>query len=99
MNLDLCDIVFSIDEIEAAMNKTPDNMSSGPDGLPGILFHRCSQSLAKPVHILWTESLNQMKVPVKMKKSIVIPGLKPGASRYDPSSYRPLSMTNHLKGS
>ena len=38
VNLDLCDIVFSIDEIEAAMNKTPDNMSSGPDGLPGILF-------------------------------------------------------------
>ena len=31
-----------------------------------------------------------------MKKLIVIPGLKPGADRYDPASYRPLSMTNHI---
>ena len=59
----LSDIEFSVNEIKAAMKKTPPNMSSGPDGLPGIIFHNCTESLSTPIYLLWRKSIQTSVVP------------------------------------
>ena len=90
------DIYFTEEDIENILNEVEPNLSCGPDGLPGILIRKCSHALSFPLTLLWRKSLKEGKVPVMQKRSIVVPGLKPGCDRTDPASFRPLSMTSHL---
>ena len=96
-------IIFSLEnifiseaDIRRAMSKIDTSNACGPDGLPNILFNKCLDSLAKPITILWTKSLEISLIPELLKKQIVLPSLKPGAPRSDPASWRPLSMTSGL---
>merc|ERR1712240_134326 len=57
---------------------------------------KCKHYISEPLTLLWRESLRQGRVPRRFKEALVIPLLKPGKSRSNPESYRPVSLTRHL---
>ena len=81
------DLVKAIDEVHAS--------SSSPDfSVPAIVLKKCKYSLAKPLYLLWKESLNTGTVPAAYKSQLVTPVFKKG-SRSKASNYRPISLTPH----
>jgi hypothetical protein len=53
-------------------------------------------NLCFPMAILWQKSMDTGEIPDLFRKAHVTPILKPGASRSEQSSYRPVSLTSHL---
>ena len=82
------------DIIEAIVDIKPD-AASGPDEVPVILLKNCKESLAIPLQILWSRSLEKSDVPDFYKFSHVFP-LHKKDSRAIASNYRPISLTSHI---
>ena len=91
--------VFSVDfdetDIITAIDEMPNNTSSGPDTWPAILLKKCKKQLAKPLKILWKQSLDTGEIPVKLLKAHVTPIYKKG-DKCTPANYRPISLTSLL---
>ena len=85
---------ISEEDIKRAMSKIDSSNACGPDGIPNVLLNKCIDSLARPIQLLWTKSLEVSIIPELLKKQIILPTLKPGLPRADPASWRPLSMTS-----
>jgi len=51
-------IVFTEANVTAAIRKLKSNLSSGPDGLPPLLYKRTCCSLARPLALLFTQLLS-----------------------------------------
>lgn len=60
------------------INKLPNNMVSGPDGIPNIFIKKCAHTLLKPITHILRESLKTGFVPDIWKKSYVRPVHKSG---------------------
>ena len=71
-------------------------MSSGPDGIPGILLNKCASALSYPLSKFWNLSMQVGRIPPNLKLAFIIPQLKSGSSRNEPSSWRPISQTSQL---
>ena len=82
------DIMKAIEEIKP-------NAASGPDEIPVLLLKNCKESLAKPIHLLWSRSLEKCDVPDFYKFSHVFP-LHKKDSRAIAANYRPISLTSHV---
>ena len=67
----------------------------GPDEAHPLLLKSCSSELARPLSIIFNRSLQEGVVPATWKVSTVVPIFKKG-TRYDPSNYRPVSLTSVL---
>ena len=93
---ELSNIYFSEDDTRESISKIEANMSCGPDGIPGILLKNCIDTLASPLTKFWNHSSEIGRIPIRLKKAFILPTLKPGASKNDPASFRPISQTSQL---
>ena len=87
------DMQVTIDTVEALLQNIDVNTAMGPDGIHPMVLKMCAHSLAYPLHIICTRSLEEGAIPLAWKKSLVVPIFKKG-SRYDPLNYRPVSITS-----
>lgn len=90
---DLNDVPFSEADIMEAIQELKINSAAGPDGFPAIFLRKCSQGLAKPLAMMWRQSLNTGVIPQKCKFSNIIP-IHKGKSRALPKNYRPVALTS-----
>ena len=71
------DFIKAIDEVHAS--------SSSPDfSVPAIVLKKCKYSLAKPLYLMWKESLNTGTVPAAYKSQLVTPVFKKGSQSKHP---------------
>ena len=75
-----------IDErmIRRALKKLPNKLAVGLDGILAILLKNCADTLCKPIHMLWQKSYEEGIVPKRLKYSLSLPQLKPGAKNLTP---------------
>jgi len=84
--VDAADVMSSIDKLKS------NNCSSGPDGLPPILFNRLKHCLCYPLALLYNQMLSVGYVPRDWLAAHIIPVHKKGITN-DVSNYRPISLT------
>ena len=86
-------ISFPVERVLKVLQNLDGNTSMGPDNLHPILLKCCATQLAYPLHLIFTRSLSEGRIPSDWKSTMVIPIFKKG-SRYDPLNYRPISITS-----
>ena len=74
------------------VKKLKSKKSSGPDGLPPILFRQLASKLARPLTRIFNLIMQAGEVPDIWKKATVVPVFKKGVSS-NPQNYRPVSLT------
>jgi hypothetical protein len=82
-------------DIISAINRIPNKMTSGPDGLPGFLVRDCRYVLVEPLMIIFNASLESGCFPKEWKKSKVCPVFKSGKPS-NISDYRPISLSSNF---
>ena len=81
-------INFTPEKVIAAIKKLKPNKSSGPDGLPPLLFKKTASSLAEPLSIIYNSFMSVGVIPRNWAHAVVTPLYKNGVS-----NYRPISLT------
>jgi len=89
----LCDISFTVSDIEKLLLKLNCNKSPGPDNIHPRILKECATVLSLPLWIMFSASLREGQLPVSWKKAKVTPVFKKG-SRTDVANYRPISLTS-----
>ena len=89
------DVVFTEEDIIAAIEELRNNSAAGPDGIAAILLKKCKDSLAKPLHLLWRDCLDRGITPSALKEAHIIPVHK-GGHQGVAANYRPIALTSHL---
>ena len=85
-------VVFTRSIVCAAISKLKNNLSSGPDGLPPLLYKQLKHCLAEPLSLAFTQLLSVSEVPDDWKRAVITSVFKKGAVS-DVSNYRPISLT------
>ena len=78
-------------EIITLIEKLPNKKSCGPDGLSNCTLKKLCKELAKPLEILFNQSLKEDVYPQQMKEALVVP-LHKGKSKQETTNYRPISL-------
>jgi len=68
------------------------NCSSGPDGLPPLLFKKLKYSLCQPLAMPYNQFMSIAYVPCEWKSAVVVPVFKKGVSGLV-QNYCPISLT------
>ena len=87
------DVVFTEDEVLKKLKRLKPEKSSGPDGMHPLVLHRCADSLAIPLSMIFNKSYEEGRVPMDWKDANVSPIFKKG-NRNDPGNFRPVSLTS-----
>ena len=94
---DICSNIPQIDITEEVIAKQidelPNNMVSGPDGLPNLFIKKCMKTLLKPITMLLKESIENAEVPDIWKQSFLRPIFKSG-SKNKINNYRGVAIQN-----
>jgi len=88
----LSDILFTANNVEAAIKRLKSNLSSGPDELPPLLFKKLGLVIAQPLAILYHQLFSVSFIPPEWKHAVITPVFKKGLSS-SVSNYRPISLT------
>jgi hypothetical protein len=83
---------FDFALLVSCINRLKSTSTSGPDGLPNILFKELKHQLAGPLSMLFNLIMQLGCVPAAWTLSHVTPIFKKG-SPADPLNYRPISLT------
>lgn len=85
--------LFTLEELKSAINSRRDT-SFGLDGIPYMLFKKLPEScliiLLNIYNALWTRN----DIPPEWKTDCIIPILKSDKPRFNPESYRPITLTS-----
>jgi len=90
---ELTDITFTPSDVQKLLQNLNSNKSPGPDNIQPRILKECAEVLAIPLHILFTASLEQGRLPTAWKEAKIIPIFKKG-TRTVASNYRPISLTS-----
>ena len=88
----LDNITFRPTQIFKILKKVKKKLSSGPDGIPSILFSHLASQLSHPLSLIFNFIMQKGEVPIIWKQAFVTPIFKKGAAS-DPKNYRPISLT------
>ena len=92
-NTEVYNSPFSFHELQEAISSTGCT-SVGPDNLHYAFFRHLPEStlrfMLRTLNDLWQNH----NFPAAWREAVIIPILKPGKNRKDPSSYRPISLTS-----
>ena len=91
----LSDVHISEKEIFHKLCNLKPYKSPGPDSLHSYVLKTCASSLAKPLCILFKQSLTTSSIPNDWKCANITPVFKKG-SKSKPSNYRPISLTSQV---
>ena len=69
--------------------------SPGPDSLHAYILRECADCLAKPLCMLYKQSLTAGHIPNDWKCANITPVFKKGC-KSKPSNYRPISLTSQV---
>jgi hypothetical protein len=69
------------------------NKAAGPDKMHPRVLRECAIALAKPVSIIFNQTINSGVLPSTWKKATVSPIYKKGRKQ-SPENYRPISLTS-----
>jgi len=89
----LLDIEIKEQEVFQLLNKTKIDKSPGLDGIHPRVLKECATELAKPLTILFRNTLQEGHIPYDWREACVIPIYKKG-SRTDAANYCPISLTS-----
>ena len=64
----LCDVTVTESDVLQAITKMKASSSSGPDGLPPVLFTRLKHSLVTPLTLTYNQLLSVAEVPADWKR-------------------------------
>ena len=84
---------ISNDEIIKSVNHLKDKIIRTPENIPTYFIKRTICYIIFPISLIYNCSLAISVIPNQWKISYVIPVLKKG-SKYNPSNYRPISLTS-----
>ena len=89
----LSQVEITADVIHSALRDLDPNSAMGPDRMHPRVLQTCADELAYPLHVIFSRSLREGRLPSYWKSSLVSPIFKKGP-RYDPLNYRPISLTS-----
>ena len=84
------------EDIITAVKATKINSAAGPDSIPPIVLHKCTDSLITPLKNIFKKSLKNSDIPKSWKEAYITPIYKRKGNKTDPSMYRPVSLTSQL---
>lgn len=88
-------INITYDEVLQTLCNVPSG-AAGPDGLNGEIIRSLAPLIAKPMFIIYQQSIFTGIFPSAWKRARIAPIYKSKGSRDDPSSYRPISICDIL---
>ena len=91
----LSDICITEAEVYDKLSALNPNKAPGPDHLHPLLLKNCASSLARPLFLLFVQSLGSGQLPQEWKQANVTPIFKKG-SRTKANNYRPVSLTSQV---
>lgn len=65
-------MVFSVYEVEQALNKLNKNKGAGPDNIPSYFVVLCASSLKYPLTLIFNQSLRSGVFPDRWKEACII---------------------------
>ena len=88
---------FTISDVIEAIGEIKSSAAAGPDEVPAHLLRACKNSLAAPIHMFWSLSMEIEKVSQFYKDSNISPLYKVNSkgSKAIKVNYRPVSLTAH----
>ena len=89
---DLFDIDFSCTRVKQFLDNINTNKAPGPNGIHGCVLKYCSNSLYRPLSIIFRLTYNTGIMPADWKSANIVPVHKKGDKDLI-SNYRPISLT------
>jgi len=91
-NSQLDDIQITVKTVTSIIARLDPSKATGPDGIPVILFQKCSPELSPVLTKLYRKCYLESCFPSAWKLPMVIPVFKNCGDRSDPRNYRPISL-------
>lgn len=91
----LGEIEVQYDSVLTALQSIDTSKSSGPSNFPPVMLKNCAQTVAKPLHLLFTKSLEVGIFPSTWKSSFITPIFKSGA-RNKVENYRGVAILQSI---
>lgn len=93
IEVDMSELVITESDVLSKLNDLKTDKSPGDDGLHPKVLHELRAEIAKPLQIIFQESLNTGCVPNDWKSGIITAIYKKG-SKSEVGNYRPVSLTS-----
>ena len=91
----LPDLELSVDVVSKKLSGLNIYSATGGDELSNRILRECASVLAPRLCALFKKSLDSSVLPADWRSAVVVP-IHKGGSHYDPSNYRPVSLTPNV---
>ena len=82
-------------EVFEALASLKPNKAPGPHNIHSQVLKNCAERLAKPLFLLFTQSISTGILPSDWRRVNITPIFKKG-SKVSPENYRPISLTSQV---
>ena len=87
---------ITLEEVKIAIASLSNKKCSvGPDAVSNEMLKKLPENCVHFLHKIFLKCWNTGTLPQSWKKSIVVPVLKSGKSKFDKVNYRPIALTSH----
>ena len=89
----ITDVVFTVEEVEKKLRELNPNKAAGPDGIESRLMKECATEIAPTLHQIYRKSLDETEVPDQWKVAEIVP-IHKGGSKAVMANFRPVALTS-----